>query len=337
MATEDGNPDTGIGLHEATLAISKLLGPETDNQDGTEALDPEEGQAEEAEMEAEEYSEDDIEADDAEPADEESETEVNVQELPEDLTLKVKVDGEELEVTLAELRNGYSRTADYTRKATALANERKSFQAEAEAIRNERAQYAQLLPILQQQLQQQAEAEPDWDTLYDEDPIEAARLERHWRKSREERTQKQAAIAAEQQRLAQEYATEQQRAMAALIEAERARLPDVIPEWKDQETMLKEAKELREWAVSQGLTEQEINSLSQASHIALVRKAMLYDRGRKNVEQAKQQPKKVAKIVRPGTSGTQTKPGTVDVKRASQRLARTGRISDAAALLDKLL
>jgi hypothetical protein len=337
MATEDGNPDTGIGLHEATLAISKLLGPDTDNQDEAEALDPEEGQVEEVDTDAEEYSEEDVETDDAEPTEEESDSEDSVQELPENLTVRVKVDGEELEVTLAELRNGYSRTADYTRKATALANERKSFQAEAEAIRNERAQYAQLLPILQQQIQQQAEAEPDWDTLYDEDPIEAARLERHWRKSREERTQKQAAIAAEQQRLAREQAAEQQRAMVALIEAERARLPDVIPEWKDQETMVKEAKELREWAVSQGLTEQEINSLSQASHIALVRKAMLYDRGRKNVEQAKQQPKKVAKIVRPGTSGTQAKPGSVDVKRASQRLARTGRISDAAALLDKLL
>lgn len=338
MANEDGNPGSGIGLHEATLAISKLLGPETDNQEEAEALDPEEGQADETDEAVEEdYSETEEEVEYAEPTEEEDEPEGNVQELSEDLTVKVKVDGEELEVTLAELRNGYSRTADYTRKATALANERKSFQAEAEAIRNERAQYAQLLPALQQQLQQQAEAEPNWDTLYDEDPIEAARLERHWRKSREERTQKQAAIAAEQQRLAREQANEQQRAMAAFVEAERAKLPEVIPEWKDQGTMAKEAKELREWAVSQGLTEQEINSLSQAAHIALVRKAMLYDKGRRNVEQAKQQPKKVAKIVRPGTSGTQVKPGSVDVKRASQRLARTGRISDAAALLDKLL
>lgn len=341
MANEDGNPATGIGLHEATLAISQLLGPETDNQNETEALDPETGQMEEAEPDTEEYTEEEYSEEEgeaeAEPTDEETETEVDMQELPEDLTVKVKVDGEELEVTLAELRNGYSRTADYTRKATALANERKAFQTEAEAIRNERAQYAQLLPMLQQQLEQQAEVEPDWDNLYEEDPIEAARLERHWRKSREERTQKLAAIQAEQQRIAREQAAEQQKAMQAFVEAERAKLPEVIPEWKDQDTMLKEAKELREWAVSQGLTEQEINSLSQAAHIALIRKAMLYDRGRKNVEQAKQQPKKVAKIVRPGTKGTQSTPGTVDVKRASQRLARTGRISDAAVLLDKLL
>lgn len=340
MANEDGNPDTGIGLHEATLAISKLLGPEEDNQE-TEALDPEMGDEDEVEeydeTEADGQVEEELEAEDSEPTDEDSNEEVT-QELPEDLTIKVKVDGEEVEVTLAELRNGYSRTADYTRKATALANERKALQAEVESIRNERAQYEQLLPALQQQLEQAAAAEPDWDSLYEEDPIEAARLERHWRKSREEQTQKLNAIKAEQQRLAQENAKEQQRAMAAFIEAERAKLPEVIPEWKNQETLVREVNDLRNWAVSQGLTEQEVNSLQQAAHIAILRKAMLFDKGAKNVAESKAPAtKKVARIVKPGSKGTQVSTGSTEVKRASQRLARSGRIADAAALLDKLI
>lgn len=340
MANEDGNPDTGIGLHEATLAISKLLGPEEDNQE-TEALDPEMGDETEVEeydeTEADGQVEEELEAEDSEPTDEDNNEEVT-QELPEDLTIKVKVDGEEVEVTLAELRNGYSRTADYTRKATALANERKALQAEVESIRNERAQYEQLLPALQQQLEQAAAAEPDWDSLYDEDPIEAARLERHWRKSREEQTQKLNAIRAEQQRLAQENAKEQQRVMAAFIEAERAKLPEVIPEWKNQETLVREVNDLRNWAVSQGLTEQEVNSLQQAAHIAILRKAMLFDKGAKNVAESKAPAtKKVARIVKPGSKGTQVSTGSTEVKRASQRLARSGRIADAAALLDKLI
>lgn len=340
MANEDGNPDTGIGLHEATLAISKLLGPEEDNQE-TEALGPEMGDETEVEeydeTEADGQVEEELEAEDSEPTDEDNNEEVT-QELPEDLTIKVKVDGEEVEVTLAELRNGYSRTADYTRKATALANERKTLQAEVESIRNERAQYEQLLPALQQQLEQAAAAEPDWDSLYDEDPIEAARLERHWRKSREEQTQKLNAIRAEQQRLAQENAKEQQRAMAAFIEAERAKLPEVIPEWKNQETLVREVNDLRNWAVSQGLSEQEVNSLQQAAHIAILRKAMLFDKGAKNVAESKAPAtKKVARIVKPGSKGTQVSTGSTEVKRASQRLARSGRIADAAALLDKLI
>ena len=337
MANEVGNPSTGIGLHEATLAISNLLGPEEDNQEETEALDQETDQEAESE-EVEEYEEyEEAEADeDSDPDDDDTEEEAT-QELTDDLTVKVKVDGQEMEVTLSELRNGYSRTADYTRKATALAEQRKAFESEAEAIRAERAQYAQMLPILQQQIQQQNAAEPDWDNLYDEDPIEAARLERHWRRTKEEQTQRLVAIQAEQQRLAEEEAKQRTMHTQAVIEAERSRLPEVIPEWKDQATMMKEAQELREWATSNGLTEQDINSLTQAAHIALVRKAMLYDKGARNVAKAKQPVKQKARVVRPGSGNTSAKPGSVDVKRASKRLAQTGRISDAAALLDKLI
>jgi len=337
MANEVGNPSTGIGLHEATLAISNLLGPEEDNQEETEALDQETGQEYESE-EVEEYEEyEEAEADEDSDPDEEDTEEEATQELTDDLTVKVKVDGQEMEVTLSELRNGYSRTADYTRKATALAEQRKAFESEAEAIRAERAQYAQMLPILQQQIQQQNAAEPDWDNLYDEDPIEAARLERHWRRTKEEQTQRLVAIQAEQQRLAAEEAKQRTMHTQAVIEAERSRLPEVIPEWKDQATMMKEAQELREWATSNGLTEQDINSLTQAAHIALVRKAMLYDKGARNMAKAKQPVKQKARVVRPGSGNTSAKPGSVDVKRASKRLAQTGRISDAAALLDKLI
>ena len=337
MTEQVGNPN-GIGLHEATLAISELLGPEEDNQSEAEALDPETGEAEEEyEGEVEADGDDEAEYDDEAELDEEDSEEEASQELPDDVTVKVKVDGEEVEVTLAELRNGYSRTSDYTRKAQALAEERKAFQGEAETIRQERAQYAELLPLLQQQLMQQASAEPDWDTLYNEDPIEAARLERQWRKSREEQSYRLQAIQAEQERLAQEQATDQMRAIQAFVEAERAKLPDVIPEWKDQETMVREAKELRDWAISQGLTEQEIESLRQANHVALIRKAMLYDKGRTKVQQAKNAPKKASKVIRPGSNGSQVNVRSTDVKRASQRLVRSGRITDAAALLDKLI
>lgn len=339
MVTETGNPLGGIGLHEAANAIGALLDPETDNQEDAEAQSPDGDEM--VEDDSEEYTEveqteDSGEEDAAEPDDDDDAEEVIEQELPDDLTLKVKVDGEELEVTLDELRKGYSRYSDYTRKATALSEERKAFHSEVEAIRREREQYAQLLPVLQQQLQVQDVAEPDWDALFEEDPIEAAKLERQWRKSTEQRNAKMAAIQAEQRRLAEQMTKEQAAQLSAFVEAERAKLPEVIPEWKNAEVMQNEVKELREWALSNGLTEADLDTLRQASHVALVRKAMLFDKGQKKVVQAKQQPKKVAKIVRPGSSG-QVKPGSVDVKRATQRLQRSGRIADAAALLDKLI
>ena len=336
MTEQVGNPITGIGLHEATLAIDQLLGPEEDTQSEAEAQEPEEAQDEAEEVDTEEYSEE-TEDEQSDPDEEDDTEEVIEQELPDDLTIKVKLDGEETEVTLDELRKGYSRYSDYTRKTQALAEERKAFQSEAEAIRVERAQYAELLPVLKSQIEMQVGAEPDWDTLYNEDPIEAARLERHWRKDQQEKIAKLQAVEIEQKRIAEENAKEQQRALSEFVQEQRAKLPEVIPEWKDEGTMKSEAKELREWALNNGFSERDLSALVQASHVSILRKAMLFDKGTKKVEKAKAQPKKVARIVRPGSSGTQVNTRSTDVKKASQRLARTGRIADAAALLDKLI
>ena len=335
MTEQVGNPG-GIGLHEATLAIDQLLGPNEDNQDQAEAQEPEEAQDDAEETEAN-YEEADDEAEESDPYEEDDNEEVIEQELPDDLVIKVKDDGKEVEVTLDELRKGYSRYSDYTRKTQALAEERKSFHSEAEAIRMERAQYAELLPTLKAQIEVQSQAEPDWDNLYNEDPIEAARLERHWNKSRQEQAAKLQAINTEQQRIAEEMTKEQQRALADIVQSERAKLTDVIPEWKDEGTMQSEAKELREWAINNGFSERDLSALVQATHVSILRKAMMFDKGSKKVEKAKAQPKKVARIVRPGSSGTQTNTRSTDVKRASQRLVRSGRISDAATLLDKLI
>ena len=61
------------------------------------------------------------------------ESSVEVQEEPAGDTYAVKVDGEEQEVSLDELRDGYQRQSDYTRKTQELASERKRLQ-QAEAI-----------------------------------------------------------------------------------------------------------------------------------------------------------------------------------------------------------
>ena len=54
-------------------------------------------------------------------------------EVPEEPGYTVKIDGEEQQVTLEELQNGYQRQADYTRKTQEIAVERERLQ-QAEAI-----------------------------------------------------------------------------------------------------------------------------------------------------------------------------------------------------------
>lgn len=87
-----------------------------------------------------------------------------------DKYVRVTVDGEEVEVPVSELPNGYQRQADYTRKTQALAEERR--QAE-EALRLQRALQMDpkgTLTLLQQALLMQEEPEPEPDPF--EDPLE---------------------------------------------------------------------------------------------------------------------------------------------------------------------
>jgi len=248
----------------------------------------------------------------------------------------VKVAGEELEVDLDELKNGYSRQADYTKKAQALAEERKAFTQDRDAVVLERQQYAQLLGALQQQLATDQTQQPDFDRLYEEDPIEAARLERKWTQQQQAKQQKMQAIALEQQRVREANAQEQQQQMRGLIEQEVQRLPEVIPEWKDEKRASKERDELRTYLSEQGVNEEEMNALVRANHIAVLRKAMLYDKGRRRVKSAEKEGRKT-RTAKPGSRAGQQPASKRKTKIAYQRLAKSGSRDDAAALLESLL
>ena len=100
-------------------------------------------------------------------------------------TYKVKVAGQEYDVTLDELRNGYSRDADYRRKTEELSYEKKQFMSESEKQRQDYSaklnEANQMLSIAQQQLNQEISS-ADLEKLYEEDPTEAARIEHRLRK-----------------------------------------------------------------------------------------------------------------------------------------------------------
>lgn len=337
MSVTSGTPvEGGIGIHQAQDAIADILATDDgDTQDG-EAQQPE-AQAEGTETEEAVQAEDTVEETD-ESEDSDQQEEQPQERLPE--SIKVKVNGEEVEVTLDELARGYSRQSDYSRKTQQLAEERKAFHAEAEAIRQERAQYATLLGALQQQLQsqQQLDQQPDWDRLYDEDPIQATKLERQWRKAQEERHAKLAAIQAEQQRLGQAFEQQTTEQMKALLIQQAQRLPEIIPEWKDDKVAAEGKKQLRGWLADQGLSEVEINSLTKAEHVAILRKAMLYDMGNRRAQSSVKPQPVATRPVKPGSAANV--PGTksvTDVTRAKQRLAKTGTVNDAASVLAAML
>ena len=325
-----------FGISEAQSQIMDLLAPEEEKaEQPDEAIDESSVDAEGEVSEEEEFEEAlELESEDAELEDDEQE--LDDDDSPEDQErFTVKVDGEEQDVDLQELKSGYSRTSDYTKKSQALSEERKLFAQERDAVILERQQYAELLPALQAQLGAIDEPEPDWDSLFEEDPIEASRTERNFNKRRQERQQKLAAITAEQQRVNEATAREREEQLQSMLNAEVARLPEVIPAWKDEKVAKTESEELRSYLADQGISEEEMGALVRANHINVLRKAMLYDRGQRRVKKASKARRKNS--VKPGASSAQVKPSSKRAKAQRQRLAKDGRIDSAVDLVESLM
>ena len=333
----ENNTPQGIGLSEARNAISAMMAPsQEDNATEVDAQVEEADQVDEAEMfdDAEGESHE-AEANDLDDEDETYEGDDTSQEF-DIMAAEVEVNGEEK--TVEELKSGYLRQQDYTRKTQALSEEKKAFSEVQAAVLQERAQYAEALPMLAQQIQQSVEQEPDWDTLYDTDPALAAKAERQWRKQLEQKQQQLQAVHAEQQRMQQ---LEQQRVaqmQSRFVEEQRQILPDVIPEWRDAKVAAQEAGEIRDFLLQSGFQEADIDGMNSAVVVKMARLAMLQARGANRADKAKAKPKpaKGSKTMRAGSRGTQPKPKSV-VREAQQRLKQTGRVNDAAAAIKALL
>ena len=242
----------------------------------------------------------------------------------------VKVDGKEVEVTLDELQKGYSRTQDYTRKTQQIAETRKAVEAEAGAIRAERQQYAQLLGALKQQLES-TEAPVDMDRLYNEDPIEWVRQSEVMRQKQD----KLAAIQSEQQRLSQLTAQQRAQEMQAHLATQQEALIQAVPEWKDSKKAQAEKALLVEFGKKIGFSDDELKNVYDHRAVIALRKAALYDQMMSKRGQIKPVINNGPRPAKPSAAGRVST--TTESTRAKQRLAKSGRVNDAASAIELLL
>jgi hypothetical protein len=126
--------DTNDELRDIiSAALTEVADPaEQDNPDEVEAVElsdePEGFEDEAVDEPADDESVDDEAETDEEDVEEDDESEDDSPTLDE--TFVVKVDGEEVEITVREALQGYQRQADYTRKTQELAEARKAFEEE---------------------------------------------------------------------------------------------------------------------------------------------------------------------------------------------------------------
>jgi hypothetical protein len=319
--TPEGNTQLDVG--GAANAILGLMG----NEEGSEQEQPE-SQSESNDSEAEsEY----IEA----QAEDESEVEQDEgeDEQEEPAKYRVKAAGEEREVTLDELIKSYQLGTDYTKKSQAVAEERKVVEAERQRIeeaRYLRDQYAERLQVIEQMLNQQPETE-NLDYLKETDPIgyavKVAELS--------QREKQLAQVRAEQARIYDQQQREQQEQLGQVVQAESRKLAEVIPEYADPQKGEALRRELREFGIKAGFSDQELANVYDSRAVLTLYKAMQYDKLQSAKPSITKKVNEAPKVMKSGVS--QPRDSSDEMKKLKARAKQTGRVADAAKAFERFL
>jgi Tfp pilus assembly protein PilN len=317
----DGSVDNTIG--GAANAFMSILDPQTKEAEA----DPE-VRADDSDSES--YDEPQGEESDV-SAEETEDQEEAVEESPK---YRVKANGEELEVSLEELLNGYSRTADYQKKTQSLAEQRKSVEAERVKIdeaAKTRDTYAQRLQVIEQLLNQKDSPE-EMARLKEEDPL-------GWQQKmaeQYERDKQLQAVQAERQRVSQEQQTLQGQRLHQHIQSEQEKLKSVIPDFKDEAKADVIRKDIRSYAKSIGFSDQELSQVYDSRAVQTLYKAMQYEKLVAGKAGATKKVASAPKTLKPGTSNPQSSEQEAQKKDFAQ-LRKTGNKRDAAKLFERFI
>ena len=251
---------------------------------------------------------------------------------------KIKVGDQELEVTLDELKNGYSRQQDYTRKTKKLSEDRtqvddlqKSLTRQNEEAKIRRDQYEKQLEVLSQHLKT-TENTVDLDRLYQEDPAEYVRQKAEI----DRRKEMMEATRQEQQRVMAEKQKEHEKTYNAYLEKERKLLAEKLPIYGDKDKGPTFVKNLTDYAKSIGYTDQEISMLVDHRAVLMLANAYRYNK----LRNSKVKDKKVVKTPRVvSSSSPKVQDDNDNVKRIRSKkasLKKTGSVKDAVSVLQEL-
>ena len=233
MSEETMTPEQGSGeltVNEAATKFEGFLSAGEDSNEQPETVETEQEDNADYEEAVEATEDEVVDADDVEVEDDD-ESEVEEEEL-EETRYTVKAAGEEKEVTLEELMQGYQLGADYTKKTQEVAEQRKLIEAEAKSIieaKQVRDTYAQRLQAIEQFLTQGQDSSEDLAYMKENDPIGYAVKVAELTEKKEQLSK----VRAEQQRIAQEQQAEYQQNMAQFVQQEATKLSQVLPEFSD--------------------------------------------------------------------------------------------------------
>lgn len=320
----DTTATQAVDEFEAATALILEEQPAEEPEEETLEADAEE-QAEEEDTADDEA--DEAEDDEAEDDDDDEEAE-ELEEEPASELYTVKVDGVEKQVTLDELRRGYSGQEYIQTQMRQVAEGRKEVEAIYTALQNEAQQVAALRQRLEAGNFPQQPVPPSKE-LFEADPIGymEAKIKydedlADWQQSMGELEQ----VSTRQKQM-------QEQALQYHLAQEMQKLQQAIPEFGDREKATQLRQAILETGQYYGYEPNELNEVADSRAVRILHDAMKY---RQMVAAQGEVQKKVEKarpVVKPGVKKSATTGKVKQRKQAVSRMKQTGSIDDVAKFL----
>lgn len=316
--------DEAMSVLDAGKTIAGLM----QNQDKPEEAPAESEPTEEVEQPTTEDLpvEETEEVDVAEATDEAQE---DINENSEEPSYEVKVNGQTLNVTLDELLQGYQREADYTRGKQDLSLEKSRLDQTLQQSQTEINQKLAKLNDLNNSAQSQLQAEYaniDFEKLYEDDPVEASKLEHKMRKRAENL-----------QRIQYETQQAQNVELQKFIQGEQSKVMSLVPEFNDPGKASKLKSDMKSYLTNVGYNNQEINTIYDSRQVLLIRDAVAYDKIRRANPKVKKKVLNAPKVMKSGTTKTNAEQVARLRNEKLNRLKKTGKVADAAKVFKDFL
>lgn len=320
MSTTDND-----GSVEA-VASSLLVNPPQDSKPESETPEVESDDVQEEALVEDE--EDSNESYDTEESDDDvaEEQDGEDQDAPE--TFTVKVDGQEVKVSMDDLKRSYSGQAYIQKGMQEAANQKKQAEAVYQALLQERQQMSQLLAQIQSGEMLQEPKAPTKE-LFNKDPIGYMEAKMQYDEAKAEYDKQQASI----QQVQAQQSQQMEYARQAYLKEEMQKLSQVIPAFADPEKAGKMRDALIEGGMRLGYSETELAEVSDHRAIVTLYKAMKYDEIVNGKAKAEQKSSKARKMVKPGAKQPVSLSKTKAREKAVARMKKTGDVDDVAAFI----
>ena len=318
MAMLDVTDDEAINLDEPEEQLDEDGEEENDLQDEAEADDSEE----EDSLDEESQDEDESDTEDS-------------NEQPK--SLKIKVNGEELEKPLDEVIALAQQGLDYTKKTQEVAEQRKALEEYAQTVQVQEQVFMQQVQLQNALIGDVAELtavdkqlaqfnDVNWQELSDNDFVEAQKLFFTFNQLQ----QKRSTLATELEAKAQQVQQTQAKRMQEQIERGKEILAKEIPNWSRETT-----QELITIGKDYGFTDDELGTIIDPRHVKVLHDAMQWRKLQKN-SVVKNKVSQAKPVVKPGAKDTKQE-ATSAKRQVRDALRKTGKSDLAQKLIEDMI